>query len=138
MPSSQRRRFTDKGSGPWLLLGTESMERLVVDWERHVAQRTAALSDLMFKAVAFREARVSLRFGLSLWLLSWITLIFLPLTFWVGVFGMSECTPPRLYQSRLTPTRRRYIRIQPIHQVVVRVSRRYPIRRHSDVVYGQA
>ena len=47
---------------------------------------------MMFKAVAFRDSRDSLHLGLSMWRLSWITFIFLPLTFTVGVFGMSKST----------------------------------------------
>lgn len=68
----------------------EEFEWLMEDWDRTIMQRTAALSELMFKSVAFRDARDSLQLGVSMWRLSWITFIFLPLTFTVGFFGMSE------------------------------------------------
>ena len=43
----------------------------------------------MYKSVAIRDARQSLVLNASLWRLSWITFIFLPLTFLSGFFGMS-------------------------------------------------
>jgi Mg2+ and Co2+ transporter CorA len=45
--------------------------------------------DLMYKSVSIRDARLSLELNASLWRLSWITFIFLPLTFLVGFFGMN-------------------------------------------------
>jgi hypothetical protein len=43
----------------------------------------------MYKSVSIRDARLSLELNGSLWQLSWITFIFLPLTFLVGFFGMN-------------------------------------------------
>jgi Mg2+ and Co2+ transporter CorA len=43
----------------------------------------------MYKSVCVRDARLSLELNASLWRLSWITVIFLPLTFLVGFFGMN-------------------------------------------------
>lgn len=43
----------------------------------------------MYKSVGIRDARHSLKLGLSMWRLSWITFIFLPLTFIGGIFGMN-------------------------------------------------
>lgn len=43
----------------------------------------------MYKSVGIRDARHSLQLGLSMWRLSWITFIFLPLTFIGGFFGMN-------------------------------------------------
>lgn len=43
----------------------------------------------MYKSVAIRDARQSLELNASLWRLSWITFIFLPLTFLSGFFGMN-------------------------------------------------
>ena len=43
----------------------------------------------MYKSVSIRDARDSLRLNESLWRLSWITFIFLPLTFVTGFFGMN-------------------------------------------------
>ncbi|OAP63872.1 hypothetical protein AYL99_03099 [Fonsecaea erecta] len=45
--------------------------------------------DLMYKSVTIRDSKVSLELNASLWRLSWITFIFLPLTFLVGAFGMN-------------------------------------------------
>jgi Mg2+ and Co2+ transporter CorA len=43
----------------------------------------------LYKSVSIRDARLSLSLNASLWRLSWITFIFLPLTFLVGFFGMN-------------------------------------------------
>lgn len=43
----------------------------------------------MYKSVGIRDARHSLQLGLGMWRLSWITFIFLPLTFIGGFFGMN-------------------------------------------------
>jgi hypothetical protein len=43
----------------------------------------------MYKSVGIRDSRHSLELGTSMWRLSWITFIFLPLTFAVGFFGMN-------------------------------------------------
>ena len=43
----------------------------------------------MYKSVAMRDARQSLELNASLWRLSWITFVFLPLTFLSGFFGMN-------------------------------------------------
>lgn len=46
----------------------------------------------IYKRVAIRDARQSLMLNESLWRLSWITFIFLPLTFITGIFGMNVDT----------------------------------------------
>ena len=43
----------------------------------------------MYKPISIRDARQSLEINTSLWRLSWITFIFLPLTFLAGIFGMN-------------------------------------------------
>ena len=43
----------------------------------------------MYKSVAIRDTRTSLELNTSLWRLSWVTFIFLPLTFLSGFFGMN-------------------------------------------------
>jgi hypothetical protein len=43
----------------------------------------------MYKSVTIRDSKHSLELNASLWRLSWITFIFLPLTFLVGAFGMN-------------------------------------------------
>lgn len=45
--------------------------------------------DLMYKSVTIRDSRQSLELNASLWRLSWITFIFLPLTFLATAFGMN-------------------------------------------------
>jgi len=73
----------------WLGNAPDGMEKLTGQWERDIVGPTSALSDLMYKSVGIRDARHSLQLGLSMWRLSWITFIFLPLTFTVGFFGMN-------------------------------------------------
>lgn len=46
----------------------------------------------MYKSVEIRDSRQSLQLGTSMWRLSWITFIFLPLTFLVSFFGMNVDT----------------------------------------------
>lgn len=41
------------------------------------------------RSVGIRDARQSLELNTSLWRLSWIFFIFLPLTFLAGIFGMN-------------------------------------------------
>jgi Mg2+ and Co2+ transporter CorA len=49
--------------------------------------RRSANGDQMYKSVGIRDARHSIELGTSMWRLSWITFIFLPLTFIGGFFG---------------------------------------------------
>ncbi|CAN9463869.1 unnamed protein product [Alternaria alternata] len=77
---------------PWLGSVPDELDKLTGQWERDVILPTTALSDLMYKSVGIRDARHSLQLGLSMWRLSWITFIFLPLTFTVGFFGMNVST----------------------------------------------
>jgi hypothetical protein len=60
--------------------------------EEDLTKPTAALSSLMYQSVSIRDSRHSLQLGTSMWRLSWITFIFLPLTFIVGFFGMNVST----------------------------------------------
>ncbi len=83
----------------WLGNTPADLERLTKQWERDIIQPTTALSELMYKSVGIRDARHSLQLGLSMWRLSWITFIFLPLTFVCGLFGMNVSTfdrPPSI------------------------------------------
>ncbi|KAF8472021.1 hypothetical protein BDZ91DRAFT_717042 [Kalaharituber pfeilii] len=57
--------------------------------QEDLVKPTANLSELMYKSVGIRDSRASLQLGTSMWRLSWITFIFLPLTFIVGFFGMN-------------------------------------------------
>lgn len=81
-----------KSSEPWLGSVPDELEKLTGTWDRDIIAPTSALSDLMYKSVGIRDARHSLQLGLSMWRLSWITFIFLPLTFTVGFFGMNVDT----------------------------------------------
>lgn len=54
---------------------------------------TDSLISLLYQSVQIRDSRHSLELGVSMWRLSWITFIFLPLTFMVGFFGMPYPTP---------------------------------------------
>lgn len=86
---------------PWLASSAEELEKLTIQFQKGVVVPTTNLSDLMYKSVGIRDARHSLQLGLSMWRLSWITFIFLPLTFVVGFFGMNVDTfsdnPPIKY-----------------------------------------
>ena len=46
----------------------------------------------MYKSVGIRDSRHGLQLNTSMWRLSWVTFIFLPLTFTVGFFGMNVDT----------------------------------------------
>ena len=76
----------------WLGAVPDELEKLTGQWDRDIIAPTSSLSDLMYKSVGIRDARHSLQLGLSMWRLSWITFIFLPLTFTVGFFGMNVDT----------------------------------------------
>ncbi|KAF2240883.1 hypothetical protein BU26DRAFT_470142 [Trematosphaeria pertusa] len=80
------------GDRPWLGSAAEEMDKLTTQFEEGVVKPTTNLSDLMYKSVGIRDARHSLQLGLSMWRLSWITFIFLPLTFVCGFFGMNVDT----------------------------------------------
>jgi hypothetical protein len=92
----------DKDVEPWLGTVPDELEKLTGQWDRDIIAPTSGLSDLMYKSVGIRDARHSLQLGLSMWRLSWITFIFLPLTFTVGFFGMNVDTfssnPPIKYR----------------------------------------
>ena len=65
----------------WLSSTPAEYERLAHSVQEDLVQPTDNLSDLMYKSVGIRDSRQSLQLGLSMWRLSWITFIFLPLTF---------------------------------------------------------
>jgi hypothetical protein len=77
---------------PWMASTVDELEKLSNQFGKGVVTPTANLSDLMYKSVGIRDARHSLQLGLSMWRLSWITFIFLPLTFVCGFFGMNVDT----------------------------------------------
>ncbi|KAK5137967.1 hypothetical protein LTR08_005764 [Meristemomyces frigidus] len=73
----------------WLSTMPAVYEKLSHSVQEGLVQPTANLSDLMYKSVGIRDSRQGLQLGLSMWRLSWITFIFLPLTFVVSFFGMN-------------------------------------------------
>ncbi|KAA8913609.1 hypothetical protein FN846DRAFT_771816 [Sphaerosporella brunnea] len=78
--------------GQWLRESPADFTRLGNQIEEDLVKRTNNLSDLMYKSVGIRDSHESLRLGASMWRLSWITFIFLPLTFLVSFFGMNVDT----------------------------------------------
>jgi hypothetical protein len=65
----------------WLVGTLDEFEKLENLLQEDLVKPTANLSDLMYKSVGIRDSRHSLQLGTSMWRLSWITFIFLPLTF---------------------------------------------------------
>lgn len=65
----------------WLVGTLDEFEKLENLLQEDLVKPTANLSDLMYKSVGIRDSRHSLQLGSSMWRLSWITFIFLPLTF---------------------------------------------------------
>ena len=76
----------------WLEAAPGDFERLNDRVQEDLVKPTANLADLMYKSVGIRDSRHSLQLSMSMWRLSWITFIFLPLTFIVGFFGMNVDT----------------------------------------------
>ncbi|KAF2718442.1 hypothetical protein K431DRAFT_348692 [Polychaeton citri CBS 116435] len=73
----------------WLAGAPAEFDKLGHAVKEDLLQPTNNLNDLMYKSVGIRDSRQSLQLGLSMWRLSWITFIFLPLTFIVSFFGMN-------------------------------------------------
>ena len=80
------------GEGLWLNQSPEDFQPLSDLIQDDLIKKTNYLLELMYKSVAIRDSRLSLQLGTSMWRLSWITFIFLPLTFMVGFFGMNVDT----------------------------------------------
>ncbi|KAL8766437.1 MAG: hypothetical protein Q9209_006813 [Squamulea sp. 1 TL-2023] len=73
----------------WLQPNLTEFRRLSSEVEETLKKPTAHMVDLMYKSISIRDARQSLQLNTSLWRLSWVTFIFLPLTFLAGFFGMN-------------------------------------------------
>ncbi|PGH28677.1 hypothetical protein GX50_08580 [[Emmonsia] crescens] len=67
-------------------------DRLSTLVEEDLVKPTKTLISLLYQSVSIRDSRHSIQLGVSMWRLSWITFIFLPLTFIVGFFGMNVDT----------------------------------------------
>jgi Mg2+ and Co2+ transporter CorA len=73
----------------WFRDTPADLERVAELFDQEMVKPTANLSDLLYKSVGIRDSRQSLQLGTSMWRLSWITFIFLPLTFMATLFGMN-------------------------------------------------
>ncbi len=76
----------------WLEEIPNHLERIATTVEEDLVKPTQALISLLYQSVSIRDSRLSLQIDTSTWRLSWITFIFLPLTFMVGFFGMNVNT----------------------------------------------
>ncbi|KAL9618538.1 MAG: hypothetical protein Q9204_008391 [Flavoplaca sp. TL-2023a] len=72
----------------WLRSNLDEFKRLSSEVEETLKKPTAQMVDLMYKSISIRDARQSLQLNTSLWRISWLTFIFLPLTFLSSFFGM--------------------------------------------------
>ena len=77
------------GDSPWLDSGVQIFDTLEERIQENLSKPTDSLSDLMYKSVGIRDTRHSLELSYSMWRLSWITFIFLPLSFASSFFGMN-------------------------------------------------
>lgn len=73
----------------WLEGSPDDMQKITELVQDDLIKPTSSLSDLMYKSVEIRDSRHSLQLNVSMWRLSWITFVFLPLTFISTFFGMN-------------------------------------------------
>lgn len=73
----------------WLEEIPNDFDRIASTVDEDLVKPTQALISLLYQSVSIRDSRLSLQLDTSMWRLSWITFIFLPLTFMVGFFGMN-------------------------------------------------
>ncbi len=76
----------------WLEEIPGDFDRIASTVDEALVKPTQALISLLYQSVSIRDSRLSLQIDTSMWRLSWITFIFLPLTFMVGFFGMNVDT----------------------------------------------
>ncbi|KIX92122.1 uncharacterized protein Z520_12115 [Fonsecaea multimorphosa CBS 102226] len=84
-----RRGRTSNSGSTWLTPLLDDFEVLADNIGTDYLEPLDYMIDLMYKSVTIRDSKQSLELNASLWRLSWITFIFLPLTFLVGAFGMN-------------------------------------------------
>ncbi|KAL5448981.1 hypothetical protein PMIN05_001439 [Paraphaeosphaeria minitans] len=85
-----RTKFIDKGLGINFLSTLTSRLRIIADdVEEDLRKPVVEMIDLVYKSISINDARRSMEFNESLWRLSWVTFIFLPVNFLVGFFGMN-------------------------------------------------
>ena len=87
--NSLKEYIEDPEEGGWLDSQTETFETLLQRTSENLIKPTDSLSDLMYKSVGIRDTRHSLELSYSMWRLSWITFIFLPLNYSTSFFGMN-------------------------------------------------
>lgn len=81
------REFADSFEG-WLENTPGDFERLSNLVQTNMVKPTANLADLMYKSVGIRDARHQVELSISVWRLSWLSFIFLPLSFLCSFFSM--------------------------------------------------
>ncbi|KAL1639297.1 hypothetical protein SLS58_008010 [Diplodia intermedia] len=79
----------DEGPDEWISQSAEEFDKIANSVSEDLIKPTQNLSDMMYKSVEIRDSRLGLQLDTSMWRLSWITFIFLPLTFISGFFGMN-------------------------------------------------
>ncbi|KAK5285037.1 hypothetical protein LTR16_004804, partial [Cryomyces antarcticus] len=73
----------------WLAGTSDEFKKLLNLIQEDLIKPIMNPSDVMYRSDGIRDTRQSLQLGTSKWRLSWITFIFLPLTFLPGFFGMN-------------------------------------------------
>ena len=73
----------------WLTAIPADLEKVTELVQDSLVKPTANLSDLMYKSVGIRDSRHSLQLNLSVWRITWLTFIYLPLMFVCSFFGMN-------------------------------------------------
>lgn len=79
----------DHDGDGWLDDQVETFESLLQRVSENLVKPTNSLSELMYRSVGIRDTRHSLELSYSMWRLSWITFIFLPLNYSTSFFGMN-------------------------------------------------
>ncbi|EXJ78210.1 hypothetical protein A1O3_09371 [Capronia epimyces CBS 606.96] len=74
---------------PSLSVLISELRNLRSDLQNDLTKPIESMIDLMYKSISIRDSRLSLELNASLWRLSWITFILLPLIFLAGIFGMN-------------------------------------------------
>ncbi|KAF2449971.1 hypothetical protein P171DRAFT_440396 [Karstenula rhodostoma CBS 690.94] len=76
-------------SHDFLSLLPSRLKIIAYDVDEDLRKPVVEMIDLVYKSISINDARRSMELNASLWRLSWVTFIFLPLTFLVGFFGMN-------------------------------------------------